>query len=136
MVDLTTTYLGKTLKNPLVAAASPLSKKLDSARKLEDAGVSAIVMYSLFEEQIIQDSFKLHRDLERGAESQYEALRYLPDSGMYSIGPEKYVEHLSRVKQAVRIPVIGSLNGYSSGGWVEYARKIEQAGADALELNL
>lgn len=136
MVDLSTTYLGLDLKNPLVASASPLSKQLETARQLEEAGVSAIVMYSLFEEQIIQESLKLHRDLERGAESGAESLFFIPDFGMYSIGPERYVEHLSRVKKAVHVPVIGSLNGVSSGGWVEYARKIEGAGADALELNL
>lgn len=136
MLDLTTTYLGLKLKNPLVASASPLSKKVESARQLEDAGVSAIVMYSLFEEQIIQESLKLHRDLTRGTESYAEAISYLPDYGTYSIGPESYLEHLNKIKSAVNIPVIGSLNGVSTGGWVEYARKIEQAGADALELNL
>lgn len=136
MLDLTTTYLGLKLKNPLVASASPLSKKVESARQLEDAGVSAIVMYSLFEEQIIQESLKLHRDLTRGTESYAEAISYLPDYGTYSIGPESYLEHLNKIKSAVNLPVIGSLNGVSTGGWVEYARKIEQAGADALELNL
>jgi dihydroorotate dehydrogenase (fumarate) len=136
MLDLTTTYLGLKLKNPLVASASPLSKKVESARQLEDAGVSAIVMYSLFEEQIIQESLKLHRDLTRGTESYAEAISYLPDYGTYSIGPESYLEHLNKIKSAVNIPVIGSLNGVSTGGWVDYARKIEQAGADALELNL
>ncbi len=93
-------------------------------------------MYSLFEEQIIQESLKLDRDLSRGAEAFYEARTFLPDYGTYSIGPETYLEHLSRIKQAVDIPVIGSLNGVSDGGWVEYAKKIETAGADALELNL
>jgi dihydroorotate dehydrogenase (fumarate) len=136
MLDLTTTYLGLKLKNPLVASASPLSKKVESARHLEEAGVSAIVMYSLFEEQIIQESLKLHRDLTRGTESYAEAISYLPDYGTYSIGPQSYLEHLNKIKSAVSIPVIGSLNGVSTGGWVEYARKIEQAGADALELNL
>ncbi len=136
MLDLTTTYLGLKLKNPLVASASPLSKKVESARQLEDAGVSAIVMYSLFEEQIIQESLKLHRDLTRGTESYAEAISYLPDYGTYSIGPESYLEHLNKIKSAMNIPIIGSLNGVSTGGWVEYARKIEQAGADALELNL
>jgi len=136
MMDLTTSYLGLSLKNPLVASASPLSKKLDSVRQLEEVGVSAIVMYSLFEEQIIQDSLKLDRDLERGPYSSAEAFRYFPDYGMYSVGPESYLRQLSRVKDAVKVPVIGSLNGVSTGGWVEYAQKIEQAGADALELNL
>jgi dihydroorotate dehydrogenase (fumarate) len=136
MADLSTTYLGLNLKNPLVASASPLSKQLETARQLDQAGVSAIVMYSLFEEQIIQDSLKLHRDLERGSYMYAEALGQLPDYGMYSIGPESYLEHLRRVKQSVGVPVIGSLNGVSAGGWVEYAKKIEDAGADALELNL
>jgi len=136
MVDLTTNYLGLNLKNPLVASASPLSKKVDTAIELEQAGVSAIVMYSLFEEQIVSESIKLHQDLTRGADQFYEALSYLPDYGTYSIGPDRYLEHLQKIKKAVQIPVIGSLNGVSTGGWVEYARKIEQAGADALELNL
>ncbi len=136
MVDLTTSYMGLSLKNPLVASASPLSKQVSTARQLEDAGVSCIVMYSLFEEQIIQESLKLDRDLSRGAEAFYEATTFLPDYGTYSIGPETYLEHLSKIKQAVDIPVIGSLNGVSDGGWVEYAKKIESAGADALELNL
>src|SRR5574341_2523956 len=111
MADLTTTYLGLNLKNPLVASASPLSKQVETARQLDQAGVSAIVMYSLFEEQIIQDSLKLHRDLERGSYVYAEALGQLPDYGMYSIGPESYLDHLKRVKQAVSVPVIGSLNG-------------------------
>jgi dihydroorotate dehydrogenase (fumarate) len=120
----------------LVASASPLSKQLETARQLDQAGVSAIVMYSLFEEQIIQDSLKLHRDLERGSYVSAEALQHLPDFGIYSIGPESYLKHLGRVKREVSVPVIGSLNGVSEGGWVEYAQKIEDAGADALELNL
>ena len=136
MPDLTTTYLGLKLKHPLVASASPLSKKMDTVRQLEDAGASAIVMYSLFEEQIIQDSLKLHRDLERGYGTSSEALHLVPDFGMYSVGPDTYLEHLNRVKNAVAVPVIGSLNGVTSGGWVEYARKFQEAGADALELNL
>jgi len=136
MVDLTTTYLGLKLKNPLVASASPLSKKIETTRQLEDAGVSAIVMYSLFEEQIIQESIKLHQDLIRGAESHNEAMTYIPEYGPYSIGPQTYLEQLAKIKAAVSVPVIGSLNGVTSGGWVEYARKIQDAGADALELNL
>ncbi len=136
MVDLTTTYLGLNLNNPLVASASPLAKKLAGARRLEDAGVSAIVMESLFEEQIVLESLQMHDDLSRGADSHPEARSYLADYGFFHLGPEAYLEHLHRVKSAVSIPVIGSLNGFSTGGWVEYARKIEQAGADALELNL
>lgn len=136
MVDLSTSYLGLSLKNPLVASASPLSKKLETAQQLEAEGVSAIVMYSLFEEQIIQEGLKLHNDLMRGTESFAEALTYLPDFGTYSIGPQTYLDMLRKIKRAVSIPVIGSLNGVSTGGWVDYARKIQDAGADALELNL
>lgn len=136
MVDLKTNYLGLSLKNPLVASASPLTKKVETAVELDRAGVAAIVMYSLFEEQIIQESLKLDRDLSRGTDSFYEALDFIPDYGSYSIGPEKYLEHLAKIKDAVSIPVIGSLNGVTNGGWVAYAQKIEQAGADALELNL
>lgn len=136
MVDLSASYLGLKLKNPLVASSSPLMQKVEKVQQLEQAGVSAVVMYSLFEEQIINDSLKLHRDLERGAESFAEALTYLPDYGQYSIGPEVYVRQITRIKEAVKIPVIGSLNGVTTGGWIEYAQKIEAAGADALELNL
>jgi dihydroorotate dehydrogenase (fumarate) len=136
MVDLSTTYLGMKLKNPLVASSSPLTQKVESIQKMEEAGVSALVLYSLFEEQIVQESLKLHHDLLRGSESYAEALSYLPDYGQYSIGPEKYIDHIKKVKKAVNIPVIGSLNGVTTGGWIEYAQKIEQAGADALELNL
>lgn len=136
MVDLSTTYLGLNLKNPLVASASPLSEKVETAQRLEQAGVAAIVMYSLFEEQIIQESLELDRFLSYGTESNAEATTYLPDVGRYSVGPETYLRHLRRLKEAVRIPVFGSLNGVSSGGWVEYAKKIEEAGADALELNI
>lgn len=142
MADLKTTYLSLSLENPLVASSSPLSEKVDTVRRLEDAGVAGVILYSLFEEQVIQESLRLHRDVEQGTESFAEALSYLPDAGAYSelrrysIGPDAYVEHLHNVKEAVGIPVLGSLNGVSDGGWVEYARKTEQAGADALELNL
>ena len=136
MTDLSTTYLGLNLKNPLVASASPLSKKLDKAKKLEEAGIAAIVMYSLFEEQIIHESLELDHFLNRGTDSFPEALSYLPDGGMYAIKPEKYLDQVAGLKKALKIPVIGSLNGVSKGGWTNYARKIEEAGADALELNL
>ena len=136
MTDLTTTYLGLHLKNPLVASASPLSKNIDKARKLEEAGVSAIVMYSLFEEQIIHESLELDHYLTRGTDSFAEAMSYLPDGGVYSVGPEKYLNQVAGLKKALSIPVIGNLNGVSKGGWTNYARKIEEAGADALELNL
>lgn len=136
MLDLTTTYMGLHLKNPLVASASPLSKKLDTVWRLQDAGAAAIVMYSLFEEQITHESYELDHYLERGTHSYAEALSYFPDLDSYNIGPDSYLEHIHRIKRTVQIPVIGSLNGISSGGWVDYAGKIEQAGADALELNI
>src|SRR6266702_1706626 len=135
-LDFTTNYLGLELKNPLVASASPLSKKVESVRRLEDAGVAAVVMYSLFEEQITHESQELDHYLERGTHSYAESLSYFPDLDTYNLGPEPYLEHLHRIKSAVSMPVIGSLNGVSSGGWVEYAQKIEQAGADALELDI
>lgn len=136
MIDLTTTYLGMQLKNPLVASASPLSKRVEAVQRLEEAGIAAVVMYSLFEEQIIRESHALDHYLSHGTETFSEALTYLPDVGVYSIGPEQYLERIARLKRAVQIPVIGSLNGVSSGGWIDYARMIEQAGADALELNI
>jgi dihydroorotate dehydrogenase (fumarate) len=136
MPDLTTTYLGLQLRNPLVASASPLSKKVENVRRLENAGAAAVVMYSLFEEQITHESHELDHYLERGTHSFAESLSYFPDLDHYNLGPERYLEHLHKVKQAVSIPVIGSLNGVSSGGWVEFAHLIEEAGADALELNI
>jgi dihydroorotate dehydrogenase (fumarate) len=136
MVDLTTTYLGLKLKNPLVASPSPLSEKVNNVKRMEEAGVSAVVMYSLFEEQIIHESLELDHYLNRGTESFAEALTYFPDVGKYSLAPDKYLETLEKTKQAVSIPVFGSLNGVSTGGWIEYARKIQDAGADGLELNL
>jgi dihydroorotate dehydrogenase (fumarate) len=136
MTDLSTTYLGLNLKNPLVASASPLSKKIDRARKLEEAGIAAIVMYSLFEEQIIRESLELDHYLSRGANRFPEALSQLPDGGLYGISPEKYLNQVAGLKKALEVPIIGSLNGVSRGGWTSYARKIEEAGADALELNM
>ncbi len=136
MPDLSTTYLGLNLKSPLVASASPLSRKIERVRKLEEAGISAIVMYSLFEEQIIRESLELDHHLSQGADSSPEALSYLPDTGLYSMGPEKYLNHITSLKKALQIPVIGSLNGVSRGGWTNYARRIQEAGADALELNM
>jgi dihydroorotate dehydrogenase (fumarate) len=136
MVDLKTTYLGLELKNPLVASASPLSEKVETVQALEAAGISAVVMYSLFEEQIIRESQELDYFLNAGTESFAESITYLPDMGRYALGPEVYIEQVKALKAAVSIPVIGSLNGVSTGGWIEYAQKIEQAGADALELNL
>ncbi len=136
MIDLSTTYLGMRLRSPLVAAASPISRNVELARQLEEAGLGAIVMYSLFEEQIIHNSLELDRMLSHGAESFAEALSYLPEHGAYSVGPERYLEQVEALKKALSIPVIGSLNGVSAGGWVHYARLIQEAGADALELNI
>jgi dihydroorotate dehydrogenase (fumarate) len=136
MVDLTTTYLGMKLKNPLVASASPLSEKVETVKKLEEAGIAAVVMYSLFEEQIIHESLELDHYLTQGSYSSSEAVTYLPEAGRYILAPEVYVETLKKLKQAVKIPVIGSLNGVSTGGWIKYAKKIQDAGADALELNI
>ena len=136
MVDLKTTYLGLELKNPLVASASPLSESVETVKALEEAGISAVVIYSLFEEQIIHESMELDYFLSKDTDSFAEALTHLPDMGRYSLGPDAYVEQVKTLKAAVDIPVIGSLNGVSTGGWIEYAQKIEAAGADALELNL
>lgn len=136
MADLSTTYMGLSLKNPIVASASPLSKKVDTVRRLEEAGVGAVVLYSLFEEQIIHESKALDHFLNAGTESFPEAVTYFPDLGNYNMGPEEYLAHIHQLKQAVKIPIIASLNGTTSGGWVEYARKMEEAGADALELNI
>jgi dihydroorotate dehydrogenase (fumarate) len=136
MVDLTTTYLGLQLKNPIIASASPISKKLSGIRSLEDAGASAVVMYSLFEEQIVHESLALDHYLNQGTESYAESVTYFPDLGHYNVGSDDYLELIHKAKQSVNIPVIGSLNGYSTGGWIEHAKKIEQAGADALELNV
>jgi dihydroorotate dehydrogenase (fumarate) len=136
MPDLTTTYLGLQLKNPLVISASPLSKRVDTVRRMEEGGAAAVVLYSLFEEQITHESHALDYYLTRGTDSYAESLSYFPDLEHYNVGPHEYLEHVRKVKNAVDIPVIGSLNGVSSGGWVEYAHMIEQAGADALELNI
>jgi len=136
MTILNTTYLGLKLKNPLVASSSPFTEKPETAKRLEEAGIAAVIAPSLFEEQIIRTSLELDYYLSKNNDSFAEALSYFPDVGRYSIGPETYLDRIHALKQALSVPVIGSLNGVSSGGWVEYAHKIEQAGADALELNL
>ena len=136
MIDLSTTYLGMRLKNPLVASASVISKKLSNIKKLEDAGVSAVVLYSLFEEQITQESLALNYFLERGTESNAEAITYFPEMQSYNLEPDKYLDHIQKAKQALDIPIIASLNGVSQSGWIKYAKLIEEAGADALELNI
>jgi dihydroorotate dehydrogenase (fumarate) len=135
-MDLSTIYMGLKLKNPIVHSASPLSETLDGIRRLEDAGASAVVMYSLFEEQITQESHQLDHYLNYGSESYSEALDYYPAMEAYGIGPEEYLERIARAKRSTDIPIIGSLNGVSTGGWIEYARRIEEAGADGLELNI
>jgi dihydroorotate dehydrogenase (fumarate) len=135
-MDLSTTYLGLKLKNPIVPSASPMSHTLDSMKRLEEHGASAVVMYSLFEEQIVHEAAELNHYLSAGTESFPEALSYFPEAKEYNLGPEEYVELLHKAKQALEIPVIGSLNGTSPGGWVKYARNLEEAGADALELNV
>jgi dihydroorotate dehydrogenase (fumarate) len=136
MVDLSTTYLGLTLKNPLVVSPSPLCEKIDNIRRMEDAGASAVVLPSLFEEQITLESHHLDRYLSHGTESFAESLTYFPDMVDYNLGPDGYLEHIRRAKFVADIPIIGSLNGSSTGGWISYAKKIQEAGADALELNL
>ena len=136
MIDLSTRYLGLSLASPLVASASPLSESLDNIRAMEDAGAAAVVLHSLFEEQIDVESEHLDRYLSHGAESHPEALDYFPDLAGYNLGPDGYLEHLRRAKEAVKIPIIGSLNGVSTSGWIEFAKKMQQAGADALELNI
>lgn len=135
-MDLSTNYLGLHLRNPIVPSASPLSRSLDSMKRLEDAGAAAIVMYSLFEEQIAHEAAELNHYLNYGTESFAESLTYFPESQEYNLGPDEYVELLQAAKKSLGIPVIGSLNGISVGGWIEYGKKIEQAGADALELNV
>jgi dihydroorotate dehydrogenase (fumarate) len=136
VIDLSTRYLGLSLANPLVASASPLCESVDNIRAMEDAGAAAVVLHSLFEEQIDVESVQLDRYLTHSAESHAEALDYFPDLGRYQLGPDAYLEHVRRAKEAVDIPIIGSLNGVSTGGWIDFAKKIEEAGADALELNV
>jgi len=134
--DLRTTYLGLELANPLVPSASTLSSRIDNLKRLQDAGASAVVMQSLFEEQIEHEEVQTHRVLENGANAFAEALTYIPELEDYNTGPDEYLRHLEASKRELGIPVIGSLNGASEGGWVSYARLIEEAGADALELNV
>lgn len=135
-MDLTTTYLGLNLRTPLVPSASPLSEEISNLRRMEDAGASAVVLYSLFEEQLTHDRAELNFHLTQGTESFAEALTYFPEPESFQLGPEGYLEHIRRAKEAVDIPIIASLNGTSVGGWTNFAKQIEQAGADALELNV
>lgn len=135
-MDLSTTYLGIKLKNPLVPSASPLMESIDNIKHLEDAGASAVVLHSLFEEQISDEALSLHYHTTQGSESFAEALSYFPEPSDYTFGGDEYIEHLRKAKKAVDIPVIGSLNGVTTGGWLKYANHMQDAGADAIELNL
>ncbi|MFO7902509.1 MAG: dihydroorotate dehydrogenase-like protein [Planctomycetota bacterium] len=135
-VDLSTKYLGLGLKNPLVVSACPLSEKVDSLKRLEEAGASAVVLYSLFEEQIEHEELELVGARERGAEAYAEHSNWFPELDDYRLGPRGYVEHIEKAKNALSIPVIASLNGTSEGGWTDYAQQMQNAGADALELNI
>ena len=136
MAELKTSYLGLALKNPLVVGASPLSLQLDVVKQLEDSGAAALVMYSLFEEQIRHEAAELDHYLDRSTYAHAEALTYFPDLEKYNIGPVEYLDLIAKLKQTVSIPVIASLNGVTTGGWVEHAKNMEEAGADALELNI
>jgi dihydroorotate dehydrogenase (fumarate) len=135
-IDLSTTYLGLKLRNPLIASSSPLCEELANIRRIEDSGAGAVVLQSLFEEQIELESGELNRFLEAGSELSSEASTHLPDLTCAVHGPEGYLRHIQRCKETVKIPIIASLNGSSKGGWVRYARQIQEAGADALELNI
>lgn len=135
-MNLTTNYLGLELKNPIVPSAGPLSHEIANIKAMEDAGASAVVMYSLFEEEIEHESLELHHHTTAHEESYAEATAYFPEPFEYKMGPDKYLEHIRKAKEAIDIPIIASLNGKSVGGWIDYAKKIEQAGADALELNI
>jgi dihydroorotate dehydrogenase (fumarate) len=135
-MNLNTRYMNLELKHPLVPSSSPLTHTIDGIRLLEDAGASAVVMYSLFEEQITLESYYIDYYLSFGTESYAESLSYFPEMEGYNIGPDDYLDLICRAKECVDIPVIGSLNGISTGGWIDYAGLIEEAGADALELNV
>ncbi len=136
MIKLDTTYLGLKLKNPVVASSSPLASNLANLRQMEDAGAAAVVLHSLFEEQIDLEANVLDAALSTGTDVGAEATSVFPDMANYNIGPDAYLEHIRKAKQALSIPVIASLNGVSNGGWIRYAKLMEEAGADALELNI
>ncbi len=135
-MDLSTSYLGLQLPHPFMNGASPLADSVDGARRLEDAGTAAIVMRSLFEEQLAAEGMATSRSMDHHADSSAEALSYFPSPDDFVLGPDEYLEQIRKVKKAVKVPVIGSLNGMTLGGWLDYARQIQQAGADALELNV
>jgi len=136
-MDLSTNYLGLELRSPLVpSAAAPLTDDVANIKQMEDAGASAVVLYSLFEEQLRLERYELHHHLTHGTESFPEALTYFPEPAEFNIGPEQYLQHIAKAKAAVEIPIIASLNGSTLGGWTDYAKRIQQSGADALELNI
>jgi dihydroorotate dehydrogenase (fumarate) len=135
-MDLSTSYLGLNLKNPVVISASPLCEEIANIRKMEDAGAAAVVLHSLFEEQLTLESQELDRRLSETTGAFAEALSYFPDMTSYNLGPEGYLEHIRKAKAAVSIPIIASLNAVSGGAWIQFAKSIEQAGADGLELNI
>lgn len=136
MTDLTTHYMGHTLANPLIVSSSPITRDLDTVRIAEDSGAAAFVLHSLFEEQIEAESLDLHHHLEAGTESYSEATTYFPNMRAYNTGPDGYLEQLRKVKAAVGVPVYASLNGTTAGGWVHFARLVQDAGADGIELNV
>jgi dihydroorotate dehydrogenase (fumarate) len=136
MVDLTTTYMGMKLAHPVVASASPLSKDLDGIKRLEDGGASAVVMFSLFEEQIRAEQEALEQLSSAGSESSAESLSYFPPPGAYRVGPDRYLDLIRRARESVSVPIIASLNGVTSEGWIDYAKQMHQAGASAIELNV
>ena len=136
MVDLSTTYMGLKLDHPVVPSASPLSRQLSTIRAMEDAGASAIVMHSLFEEQIEFEIESMDYFLEHGTESHAEARTYFPLMDEFIVGSDEYLENIRQAKEAVNIPIVASLNGATLGGWIEYAKQIQEAGADGLELNV
>lgn len=135
-MDLSTTYLGFEMANPFMPGASPMADDLDTVRELEDAGASAIVMRSLFEEQLAAEGMTAHRNMDGPAESFAEALSYFPSLDNFVLGPDEYLDQIRKIKEAVGIPVIASLNGSTPGGWLDYAKQMQQAGADAIELHV
>ncbi len=136
MSNLSTSYLGMTLKNPLVVSPSPLCTKVDNIKRMEDAGAAAVVLHSLFEEQLTLESQSLNENLMQGENAFAEALTYFPEMSDYRMGPDGYLELIRKAKESVNIPIIGSLNGVSTGGWIKYAKRMQEAGADAVELNV
>ncbi len=135
-MDLSTTYLGFKLRTPLVVSASPMQENLDNVKHMAEAGASAVVLHSLYEEQLVIEQHELHHHTTHGTESFAEALTYFPEPDDFNTGPDRYLEHIRKVKEAVDIPVIASLNGSSLGGWTDFAKQMQEAGADALELNI